>query len=296
MFTLAHMSDPHLGPLPRANMRELSGKRAIGFINWHRRRKTFHRGDILETILQDLKSQKPDHIAVTGDLVNLALPGEFAPALQWLRHVGDPKDVTVVPGNHDLYVRTAVEQPHTHWGDYMLCESGGRFPFVRRRGPVALIGLSSAVPTAPFMATGKVGLLQLERLGPLLKQLGQEKAFRVVLIHHPPMPSRGDRFKRLIDSAALRAALAEHGAELVLHGHDHVNSVKFLDSAGGKKIPVVGVPSASARGGEHSDPAAYHLYCIEGAPGAWRCEAVTRGLRRGSESVDEIARRMLIGT
>jgi 3',5'-cyclic AMP phosphodiesterase CpdA len=294
MFTLAHLSDPHLGPLPRARMRELSGKRAIGFINWHRGRKTFHRGDILDRIVQDLKSQKPDHIACTGDVVNLALPGEFAPALQWLRALGDADDVTLVPGNHDQYVRAALNDPHAHWGDYMRCDGGGKFPFVRRRGPVALIGLSSAIPTAPFMATGKLGPMQLDQLGPLLKRFSGERLFRVVLIHHPPMRSRGDRFKRLIDSAALRDVLAEHGAELVLHGHDHVHSVKFLDSATGK-IPIVGVPSASARGGEHSDPAAYHLYRIGGEAGAWHCEAITRGLRRGVDGVGEIAKRMLTG-
>jgi 3',5'-cyclic AMP phosphodiesterase CpdA len=294
MFTLAHLSDPHLGPLPWGGMRALSGKRVIGFINWHRRRKTFHRGDILEKIVQDLQHQKPDHIACTGDLVNLALPGEFAPALEWLRTLGDASDVTLVPGNHDQYVRAALNDPHTHWGDYMRCDGGGKFPFVRRRGPIALVGLSSAIPTAPFMATGKLGASQLDQLAPLLKQLAEERLFRVVLIHHPPIPTRGDRFKRLIDSAALRAVLADCGAELVLHGHDHVHSVKFLESRHAR-IPVIGVPSASARGGEHSDPAAYHLYRIDGEYGAWRCEAVTRGLRRGADTVGEIASRVLLG-
>jgi 3',5'-cyclic AMP phosphodiesterase CpdA len=292
MFILAHLSDPHLGPLPRARIRELSGKRAIGFLNWHRRRKTFHRGDILAQIVDDLKSQKPDHIACTGDLVNIALPGEFAPALEWLRSLGPADDVTLVPGNHDQYVRAALNDPHTHWGDYMRCDGGGRFPFIRRRGRVVLVGLSSAVPTAPFMATGKLGVAQLESLAALLPKLAEEKVFRVVLIHHPPMRSTGDRFKRLIDSQALREVLAEHGAELVLHGHDHVHSVKFLEGKHGR-IPVVGVPSASARGGEHSDPAAYHLYRIAGEAGEWRCEAVTRGLRRGMDGIGEIAKRML---
>jgi 3',5'-cyclic AMP phosphodiesterase CpdA len=294
MFTLAHLSDPHLGPLPRAKVRELSGKRAIGFINWHRGRKAVHRADILDELVRDLKGQQPDHIACTGDLVNIALPGEFAPALEWLRALGDPDDVTLVPGNHDQYVRAALNDPHTHWGDYMRCDGGGKFPFVRRRGPVALIGLSSAIPTAPFMATGRLGAPQIEKLAALLPQLRDQGAFRVVLIHHPPMRSRGDSFKRLIDSRALRAVLGEHGAELVLHGHDHIHSVKFLDGPAGK-IPIVGVPSASARGGEHSDPAAYHLYRIGGEAGAWRCEAITRGFRRGSDGVGEIAKRMLLG-
>ncbi len=294
MFVLAHLSDPHLGPLPRAQIRELSGKRAIGFINWHRRRKSFHRGDILDLLLHDLKAHAPDHVAVTGDLVNLALPGEFAPALHWLGRIGDPADVTIVPGNHDLYVRTAMHDPQTHWGAYMKGDNGGTFPFLRRRGPLALIGLSSAIPTAPFMATGKLGDAQLAALAALLQQLAGENTFRVVLIHHPPMRSRGDRFKRLIDSQSLREILARHGAELVLHGHDHIHSVKFLDGTRGK-IPVVGAPSASARGGEASDPAGYHLYRIQGGAGAWRCEALTRGFRRGIEGVGEIARRMIVG-
>ena len=38
MFVLAHLSDPHLGPVPLPRFRELTGKRALGYVNWHRRR------------------------------------------------------------------------------------------------------------------------------------------------------------------------------------------------------------------------------------------------------------------
>jgi hypothetical protein len=41
---------------------------------------------------------------------------------------------------------------------------GTPFPFVRRRGPLALIGVSSAVPTPPLMATGRLGRAQLDAL------------------------------------------------------------------------------------------------------------------------------------
>jgi len=294
MFLLAHLSDPHLGPLPGAKVRELSGKRALGFINWHRRRKLFHRVDVLDLLLHDLKSQAPDHIALTGDLVNLALPAEFVPARAWLDRLGAPANVTFVPGNHDLYVRTATHHPQTHWGEYMRGDDGGAFPFLRRRGDIVLVGLSSAIPTAPFMATGAVGAEQLQRLDELLTRLGQENVFRVVLIHHPPVRKRNDRFKRLLDAPAVRDVLHKRGAELVLHGHDHVHSVVFIDGPAAP-IPVVGVPSASALGGEASDPAAYHLYRIERAEKSWRCEAITRGFRHGRDGVGEITRRMLIG-
>jgi hypothetical protein len=55
MFTLAHLSDPHLPPLPQPLVTELLGKRALGFVNWHRGRKEFHRGDVAAAIVRDLK-------------------------------------------------------------------------------------------------------------------------------------------------------------------------------------------------------------------------------------------------
>lgn len=294
MFVLAHLSDPHLGPLPSARMRELAGKRAIGFVNWHRRRKTIHRGEVLSRIVGDLKAHHPDHTAVTGDILNIALPGEFAPSRVWLDTVGPAHEVTFVPGNHDAYVRRAAREWHSHWGDFMRGDTGApdQFPFVRRRGEVALIGLSSAVPTAPFMATGALGPQQLSALPDILDRLGAEGLFRTVLIHHPPVTKPSHRFKRLLDAVRFREVLHRHGAEMVLHGHDHIHSVVFLDGPAGK-IPAVGVPSASAIGGE-GDLAAYNLYGIERRGERWRCEAVTRGLRRGSDVIGEIARRELL--
>ena len=79
-FTLAHLSDPHLPPLPAARLHELAGKRAFGYLNWTRNRHKYHRREVLDALVADMQAQRPDHIAVTGDLVNLALEAEFAPA------------------------------------------------------------------------------------------------------------------------------------------------------------------------------------------------------------------------
>jgi 3',5'-cyclic AMP phosphodiesterase CpdA len=294
MFVLAHLSDPHLGSMPAPRLAELFSKRLIGYLNWRRGRKALHRVEVLQALVRDLKAAAPDHIAVTGDLVNIALAGEFAPAREWLETLGTPADVTVVPGNHDAYVRATRGHFHRIWRDYMHGDEGGgdpsAFPFVRRRGPVVLIGLSSAVPTGPFMATGRLGGEQLGRFAAMLAALPDDGAFRVVLIHHPPR-SRA-RHKRLIDAAAFRAVLAQHGADLVLHGHDHVHSLVWLDGPG-RRIPAVGVPSASARGIHHAH-AAYNLYQIDGGPGAWHCQAISRGFRDGVEDVVELDRRELV--
>jgi 3',5'-cyclic AMP phosphodiesterase CpdA len=294
MFVLAHLSDPHLAPLPEPRWPELIGKRATGYINWQRKRRLIHRADVLAGIVADLKAQAPDHIAVTGDLVNIALAAEFAPARRFLEQIGPPRDVSLVPGNHDAYVRAAARFPQAHWGDYMRGDDAGElagdFPFLRRRGPLALIGVSTAVPTPPFMATGRLGAGQLTRLAALLD--GCAGLFRVVLMHHPPASKPGRHFKRLIDGADFCATLARHGAELVIHGHDHERSVIELPGPR-RRIPVVGVPSASeAPPGEH-DPAGYNLYCVDGAAGAWRCEAISRGLAGDGNDIAEIARMTL---
>jgi 3',5'-cyclic AMP phosphodiesterase CpdA len=293
MFTLAHLSDPHLAPLPRPSLSELAGKRLLGFINWQRKRRAIHRRDVLDALLRDLKSNAHDHIAVTGDLVNIALEAEFAPARAWLDTLGPPAEVSVVPGNHDIYLRAAMRWPSAQWGDYMRSDSGPetdlmRFPFVRRRQNVAIIGLSSGVPTAPFLATGRLGDDQLTRFGDALRQLSG--LFRVVLIHHP-LESIHGRLKRLTDAAALRRVLAENGAELLLHGHDHVHALNWLDGPRGR-IPAVGVPSASALAHKCDDPAGYNLYRIDGEAGAWRCEMTSREIAADGNA-REIARKLL---
>ena len=278
MFTLAHLSDPHLAPLPAPRWSELIGKRVTGYINWQRRRRFIHDPAVLAKIVADLKSQSPDAIAITGDLTNIALPQEFVAGRAWLAALGAPADVTVIPGNHDVYVPAAGLLVDRQWRPYMSedDETAG-FPFVRRRGPLGLIGVSTGVPTPPFFATGIVGTEQLAALALTLDELKAEKLFRVVLIHHPPI-SQAARHKRLLDAHILLHVIAEHGAELVLHGHDHLHMLNWLDGPDGSRVPAVGVPSASAAWGTSKDAAAYNLYAIDGAPGAWTCAMVSRGI------------------
>ena len=277
MFTLAHLSDPHLAPLPKPGWRELIGKRVTGYINWQRRRRFIHDAGVLAKIVADLQAQAPDHIAVTGDLSNLALEEEFEHGRKWLQELGSLRDVSYVPGNHDAYVPKAIRYA-PRWAPYMSGDDGAvGFPYLRRRGPLALIGLSTAVATAPFMATGWLGEAQLARLRATLDALAGEKVFRVVLIHHPPVSEAG-RHKRLTDTAQFLHVIATHGAELVLHGHDHLHMLNWLAGPDGARVAAVGVPSASAAPGMSKDAAAYNLYAVDGTPGAWTCEMISRGI------------------
>jgi 3',5'-cyclic AMP phosphodiesterase CpdA len=292
-FKLAHLSDPHLPPLPKARFSELMGKRALGYLNWTRNRRKYYRREVLDALVSDMRAQAPDHIAVTGDLVNLALEAEFAPARQWLTGVGEPHLVTAIPGNHDAYVRRTRHRFVEAFGDYLNGDEaspGSAFPFVRRRGPIALIGLSSAVPTAPFMATGTLGRAQIEALEQVLTALSTEQAFRVLLVHHP---LRSDsRPKRLTDSSKLLALLKKHGVELILHGHDHIHSTMWFEGPE-RKIPSIGVPAASALARGRHPAAAYNLYAIEREGNGWRCEQISRGIDSDLK-ITEIGRTQLI--
>jgi len=286
-FTLAHLSDPHLAPLPAARLGELINKRITGYINWRRKRRFVHDRGVLDRLVADLKTQAPDHIAVTGDLANIALREEFVRGRAWLEGLGSADDVSVIPGNHDAYVAEGEGFARQQWGPYMAGDDGAAgFPYLRRRGNLALIGLSSGIATAPFMATGKIGERQLTALVALLNAEKKEGRFRVVMVHHPPV-SHARPHKRLLDAAALNAVIAAHGAELLLHGHDHLAMLNWLSVPDGCGVPAVGVPSASAAPGMSHDAAAYNLYKIDGATGAWTCEMIARGMTPSGDVVEQ---------
>jgi 3',5'-cyclic AMP phosphodiesterase CpdA len=301
VFTLAHLSDIHLGPMPRARRRDLFGKRVLGYVNWHRGRKLVHRPDILNVLTRDLIEQEPAHIAVTGDLVNIGLPDEFILAAEWLHHLGSPGKVTAIPGNHDAYVRLHPDHGTGHWRPYMQSNDAGEahlrtppggFPFVRRFGDIALVALSSAIPTMPFVAAGRLGSAQRAFLGLALEELGRQGLFRIVLIHHPPLPGQAGWRRGLRDAKALKDILMDKGVELVLHGHDHAQTVHKLETVAGPAF-VIGVPSASEAVAGRIPAARYNEYRIERVDGGWSCEMVGRAVADTAAHVWECERRVL---
>ncbi|AYO81204.1 MULTISPECIES: metallophosphoesterase family protein [Methylobacterium] len=293
-FRLAHLSDPHVGPLGRVRLHQLIGKRATGYANWRRGRSRSHDMTVLETLVADLKQQGAAHVACTGDLCNIGLPSEWETARTFLEALGSPETVSFVPGNHDAYVRGSLEGLLAACSGYTGDDSGssGRFPYLRRRGPVALVGLSSAIPTKPFVATGRLGPPQLAAAESLLRALATEpgKPFRVVMIHHPPQPGGASSGRELKDAAAFTAMIARAGAELILHGHNHTTTSALVPGPDGRFVPVIGAPSASARpdghGGLAARRASYLLYEITRNGAGYAVTARRRGLDAGGTVCD----------
>jgi 3',5'-cyclic AMP phosphodiesterase CpdA len=289
MFTLAHLSDPHL-PMPQASALQLLNKRATGYLNWWRNRVHIHLPEVLSGVVADIKARRPHHVALTGDLVNVALPEEFRRAARWLAAFDGPERITVIPGNHDVYVRVAWKETLGLWGAYMAsdgavpAEGFDSFPTVRRRGEVALVGLSTGVPKPPLLATGTLGEAQLARAELRLAELAEEGLCRVVLIHHPPLEGESP-FKRLTDASDFRAMIRRVGCELVLHGHNHRSEAARIDGPRGP-VPVLGVASASAAPDSKYGRARYHLIHIEREGQGWRLQVELRALNARGDGCD----------
>lgn len=304
-FTLAHISDLHL-PLPAGfGPRHWNVKRGLGYINWHRGRRFVHKTETVDKLVADMRTRAPAHVAVTGDLVNIGLPVEYEAARSWLESLGAPEHITVVPGNHDIYVHLRRDPGVGRWISYMEDDAWGRaaslpkasaavmdgvFPFVRRVGPVALIGLNSAVPTRPFVAAGRLGAAQLTALRETLRATKAANLVRVVLIHHPPMGGLAPRLRGLVDAPDLERLLAEEGAELVLHGHNHRDAVAHMSMDNGGRIPVVGICSGSASRRHHGEALARYnlLHFSRHANGSIRVVLEGRGLAAPGGDVVEL--------
>jgi 3',5'-cyclic AMP phosphodiesterase CpdA len=303
-IVIAHLTDVHLGPIAGFSARYWNAKRALGSVNWWRSRRRVYRRDVLDRIVADLQAQAPNHIVVTGDLTNIGLPQEHVRALAWLKSLAGPERSTVIPGNHDIYSGIGADPGTRRWALYMTSDPvgsellraarvppGARFPFVRIIGRVALIGLNSAVPTPPFVASGRLGSAQLDALAAVLAQAAAAGLVRLVLIHHPPLPGQASRLRGLEDAVQMQRVLNTQGAELVVHGHNHRNMLAWCTSPLGA-VPIVGAPSASlaVRHGRE-DLARYNLYTITGPP--WSVELVGRGLAVPEGRVQELERRPL---
>lgn len=273
MFRLAHISDIHLGPLPKVSLAELASKRVTGYVNWRRNRRKHLFGTALDAIVEAMAEKNADHVAITGDLVNLATSTEIETARSWLEANFHPDKTTLVLGNHDAYVPGALRHSVKAWLPWILsgdnAHSGSTpFPTLSIRGDVAIIGLSSANASLPFMATGEFTSRQARATSRLLDAAGREGKFRVILIHHPPVHGAAAWHKRLRGITRFRRMIRSHGAELILHGHTHLDSLHVLPGLHGP-VPVAGIASASQEPGSNRPAAGFNLFDISGKAGNW---------------------------
>ncbi|MEG8099217.1 metallophosphoesterase [Candidatus Liberibacter brunswickensis] len=274
MFVLAHISDIHLSYPPTFS--ELSPKRLVGLANWHFNRKRYFSNSTAIMLINDILLHKVDHISITGDIVNFTCKREISAATHWLKSIGKPHDISIVPGNHDVYVIGSQERSLSEWKNYITsdsCLSDSKkkklFPYLRIRDNIALIGCSTAIATPPFTANGYFGQEQADDTSKLLRKAKKEGLFRVIMMHHPPILGTISVCNRMFGIKRFKKMIWDEGAELILHGHTHLNSLYWMNSYK-KLIPVVGIASASQKINTDKPQASYNLFYIEKKHECWK--------------------------
>ena len=267
---IAHFSDTHVLAVGNATLKHFLNKRITGAANLILNRSRHYRTEVFEVVLDAIAEESVDHVVCTGDLVNLALQAEFEKVRELLRARFEPGQLTVVPGNHDYYVKEAMTLAHFEsiFSDYipkpMDAANGETYPLVRVLDDVYIIGLCSAVEQPIFFAGGRIGSEQLDTMSELLRSDAARDKFKMVLVHHPlvPDPERKMEFtRRLEDADAFIETLWDlesDAPDLVLNGHNHRYRRLFLP---GTSVMNVQAASASRFGGRH--PAEFNLYEIE---------------------------------
>jgi 3',5'-cyclic AMP phosphodiesterase CpdA len=272
---IAHLSDLHLLSLEGVSLRRFMNKRLTGWVNLRMKRGSIHRAAYVRAITREIARANIDHVIVTGDLTNLALETEFDLAREVLGELQmDPAMVTVVPGNHDMYTRGAFttrrfERLFAEWlvSDLPRAtgDAGACFPVVKLRGPVAIVGLSSAVPRLPFVAAGGLGRPQLDALARVLDHPEVRRRFLVLALHHP-LVQDGSRTKAYVeglrDAEALLSMLERLSRGLVVHGHLHRRVQRMLPTPTGQ-LHHVGATSASLHHDAMDRMAGFNVYELD---------------------------------
>jgi len=269
---IAHVSDLHLLDLEGAVPSRLFNKRFTGYVNLKFHRKSVHKPFAVEASLRELRKIGVDHVVVTGDVSNLALEREFELVQRVLdRELGmTPDQVSIVPGNHDTYTQGSFRtkrfaQTFASSMTSDIAVGDGPFPYVRLRGPVAIIGLSTAVPRPPLVAAGQLGSRQREALARLLAHPEVRSRTPVILQHHPwhnPPERLRTLLEGLYDAREEQELLGDIERGLLLHGHLHRRVHRQLKTKAGH-IDAVGATSASLLHERVDRMAGFNLYEVD---------------------------------
>lgn len=266
LMRLIHITDPHLSTLDGLGFLAVRGKRRSGYLSWYKNRRYTHRREILDLLTESVASQKPDRVLLTGDLVHIGLEREMKEAATWLRSLGSPDKVILVPGNHDNYASDSLASMYRQWGEYLPERSGAEqdytygYPFAHHAGSLKITGVNTSCVTRIFSAAGELGAGQRDRLAASFDS-GQENLFHCLLIHHPPLPGIIYRRKALRDAQELGEIIHRKKPQLVLYGHIHCNREDHLPDT-----RVYCTASAS-----DAENASYRIFDLGQADSGWHC-------------------------
>ena len=215
-------------------------------------RRIFHLSDIhfglennraLDWVKQEIAEQRPDAVAITGDLTMRARHREFAAATQWINSLAAP--VTVEVGNHDMPYFNLLERFLTPYKRFR-----GMKEKVEQEldlGSLAIVPLKTAVRMQPRLNWSK-GWVSRDALDRCLLALDALPAGTraLVAVHHPlrEVGTQGTALTKHGDRA-LRE-LARRNVTAVLSGHVH-DAFDIMEETTEGAVRMIGAGTLSQR-------------------------------------------------
>lgn len=230
MTRIAHISDVHFGRIDRKG--------------------------VVDALVADVHAEKPDMVAISGDLTQRAYSWQYKAAARFVRSFEMP--VLVVPGNHDVWPMwwpgRRMRKPVSRFETVI---TGDLSPLVKL--PDAwILGLNSA--HGKTIKGGMVTAEQSERVRAAFKGAPD---VRVLVVHHPlaPMP-HASKADVAVGGRELLAAAAECRVQAVLGGHLHV--VQNIRSEEGPMLVHAGTATSNRGRGQDKAANTYNIVILDG--------------------------------
>jgi 3',5'-cyclic AMP phosphodiesterase CpdA len=217
----------------------------------------------IEAIELIIQHNKYDVVAISGDMSQRARAGEFQRAAAFIRDARKVSKVITVPGNHDvkwwraplgLRDRSQIYENYRKFIDRdlepVLHVPGATFVGLNTSHGVTWRTLTWNLRDISII--GDIHRSQLDKAKELFDRSPARDA-RVIVMHHNPV--RGELSQRhgLKNTQKILGAFAEMGVDLVCCGHDHQESVHYIEhTRKGTVISTAGTVSNRSRGGRPS--------------------------------------------
>ena len=217
----------------------------------------------IEAIEQIIQHDQFDVVAISGDLSQRARAGEFQRAAVFIRDAQRVSKTITVPGNHDVKWWRApmgVGDRDGMYENYKKFISHDLEPVLHVTG-ATFVGMNTSQGITPrtltwnFRDISIIGDLRGEQFDVAEEAFeGSEKTdARVIVMHHNPVIGELSQRHGLKNTKKVLGRFAQMGVDLVLCGHDHQESVHYIEhTKKGTVISTAGTVSSRSRGGRPS--------------------------------------------